>query len=163
MNAPTPGEDEVPASARQGLRYARAAGVATGIFLILWAPFNGLRWEGQGPPWLLNLEFVYFILFGILLALPWGRITGRVAWRTLFALLCLFTVGFGFLMCVDLMFQYMLSTGELGDPGDTGLYHLDAGKGRGKVAPPAFQSMLIFTSLMQAPAVYFVRHPRAMA
>jgi len=152
----------VPASALLGLRYARAAGVATGIFLILWTPFNAIRWGGQAPEWLLRLESVYFVAFGVLLALPWSRITGTLTWRLFFSGLCLLSAGFAFLMCIDLMFQYMLSTGELSDSGG-GLYRLDAGKGRGQVAPPAFQSLLIFTSLMQVPAVYFVRHPHAMA
>ncbi|MGE9295682.1 MAG: hypothetical protein ACQKBV_05285 [Puniceicoccales bacterium] len=161
LNPPRPAPDEVPASTMQGLKYARLAGVATGLFLIAWAPFNAIRWGDQGPGWLLSLEFVYFIVYGILLALPWGRIAGR-AWRSLFILLCVMTAGFAFLMCVDLMFQYLLSTGELAGAEGEGLYRLDAGKGRGNIAPPAFQSMLIFTSLMQAPAVYFVRNPRAM-
>lgn len=137
--------DEIPVSARQGLAYARAAGVATGCFLIVWAPFNGLRWGGLGPDWLLNLELVYFIVFGLLIALPWRLIQGKTLWRSLFTMLVVLSAGFAFLMVVDLMFQYMLAS--------------EAGE---KPAPPAFQSLLIFTSLMQAPAVYFVRNPRAM-
>lgn len=139
-----PAED-VPASTRQGLKYARAVGVACGLFLIAWIPFNAARWQGQAPGGLLELEAVYFFVYGVMLALPWGRIASQKLWKRLFIALCVLTVGFGFLMVVDLLFLYILAA-EHGQ----------------KIAPPAFQSLLLFTALIQAPTVLFVRYPRSL-
>ncbi len=139
-------DTEVSEQTLKGLRYTRAIGVATGAFLIGWIPFNASRWMGQAPGGLLEFEAVYFCLFGALLMLPWGRIANPNAWRSLFILLCVMTIGFGFLMVIDLMFLYMLAA--------------NAGE---KIAPPAFQSLLLFTGLIQAPTVYFVRKPQALS
>lgn len=154
--------DELPERTRKGLHYSRVVGVAVGLFLIAWTPFNAIRWQGQAPAGLLEFEAVYFVLFGVMLALPWAKISGKAAWRALFIALCVLTVGFGFLMVVDLMFQYILASGELEQAG-TGLYKLESGKGVGKIAPPAFQSMLLFASLIQAPTIYFIRNPRSIS
>lgn len=125
--------------------YSRAVGVACGLFLIAWIPFNAERWQGQAPGGLLGLEAVYFLIYGVLLALPWSKITGQKLWRGLFTALCVLSIGFGFLMVVDLMFLYMLAAEQAK-----------------KVAPPAFQSLLLFTALIQAPTVLFVRYPRSI-
>ncbi|WP_269539567.1 hypothetical protein [Cerasicoccus fimbriatus] len=136
---------EVTEQTLKGLRYTRAIGVATGAFLIGWIPFNASRWMGQAPGGLLELEALYFMIFGVMLMLPWSRIQSPKAWKPLFIIFCVLTLGFGFLMVVDLMFLYMLAAG--------------AGQ---KIAPPAFQSLLLFTALIQAPTVYFVRKPHAL-
>jgi len=155
--------EELPENTRKGLHYSRAAGVATGLFLIAWVPFNAWRWQGQAPAGLLEFEAVYFVIFGLILALPWGKIARGNAWRPLFILLCVLTVGFGFLMVVDLMFQYILASGEMEGVQGASLYNLESGKGPSRVAPPAFQSMIVFISFLQAPTIYFLRHPRALS
>ncbi|GHB93704.1 hypothetical protein [Cerasicoccus arenae] len=137
---------EIPAETRKGLAYSRAAGVAVGLFLIALVPFNAARWGGHQPPAaLLNAEAIYFLVYGVLLILPWRKITGKMLWRTLFTLLAVLSAGFAFLMVIDLMFQ--------------NLYASEAGL---KPAPPACQSLMIFTALIQAPTVLFLRHPHAL-
>ncbi|MEM9226865.1 MAG: hypothetical protein AAGA45_02765 [Verrucomicrobiota bacterium] len=126
----------------KGIAYARAAGVAVGLFLILWSPFNLLRWGGQGPSALLNFAFIFFIAYGILLAMPWQRLRSERVFRFFFGILIVFSIAFGFLMVVDLIFQYML-----------------AAEFANKPAPPAFQGMLVFAALMQVPVVLFARRP----
>ncbi|MEO0796152.1 MAG: hypothetical protein AAFX93_13360 [Verrucomicrobiota bacterium] len=163
-NAQNPVDDDVPASVRQGLTYTRMAGIAAGVFLIGWAPFNYLRWSGAGPTWLLNLEFVYFIVYGIFLVLPWGKISSQRVWKVMFSCLIALAAGFGFLMVIDLIYQYILASGynEAGDDAVyNSVYKLDSGGGQ-KPFAPVLQSALIFATLIQVPAVYFVRYPRAM-
>lgn len=155
--------DELPENTRKGLRYSRAVGVAVGLFLIAWTPFNAMRWQGQAPAGLLELEAVYFVIFGAMLALPWSKVAATKAWRSLFILLCVLTIGFGFLMVVDLMFQYILASGQLEGVNKPSVYNLESGKGPHKVAPPAFQSMIIFASFIQAPTIFFIRNPRALS
>ncbi|WP_309397315.1 hypothetical protein [Cerasicoccus maritimus] len=145
MTSDTTPQSDVPEHTLKGLRYTRAIGVATGVFLVGWIPFNAARWMGQAPTGLLEFEAFYFCLFGGMLMLPWSRIAAPKLWRALFISLCVLTVGFGFLMVIDLMFLYILAA--------------NAGQ---KVAPPAFQSMLLFAALIQAPTVYFVRKPHAL-
>lgn len=155
--------EELPENTRKGLHYSRVAGAAVGVFLIAWTPFNAIRWQGQAPAGLLEVEAVYFIVFGVMLALPWGKIARKDYWRPLFLCLGALTVGFGFLMVVDLMFQYILASGMRESVDQAGLYQLESGKGPHKVAPPAFQSLIVFVSFLQAPTIYFLRNPRALS
>lgn len=138
-----PDRDEVIHQRERGMRYSRAAGLSVGLFLILWSPFNLLRWGGEGPAWLTTFQTGFFMVYGLLLILPWKKLVVSRWWIPLFSLLCAAGAVFIFTMVIDLMFQYMLA----------------ADQGR-KPAPPAFQSMLIFISLLQIPTVLFIRYPK---
>ncbi|MEM8549413.1 MAG: hypothetical protein AAGF10_01350 [Verrucomicrobiota bacterium] len=138
-------EADVMAKRLKGIAYARAAGVAVGVFLIFWAPFNALRWAGQGPSVLLSFALLFFITYGALLAMPWQRLRSERVFRFFFGVLIAFSIAFGFVMVIDLIYQYMLAA-EFAD----------------KPAPPAFQGMLVFAALMQVPVVLFARRPELL-
>lgn len=129
----------------KGLLYARAAGFAVGLFLLIWLPFNALRWGGEAPSGLLGAEYVVFSWVGIMLLLPWKRFEANAIWKPLIVVFFLAVGAFAFTMVVDLIFQYILAA-------DQGL----------KPAPPAFQSLLIFLILMQPPVVIFQRRPELL-
>ncbi|WOO42270.1 hypothetical protein [Rubellicoccus peritrichatus] len=129
----------------KGIAYARAAGIAVGIFLLAWLPLNSLRWQGEGPAWLLNWESVLFALIGIFMLLPWRRFQQKSIWKPLFGILCALAAMFVFTMVIDLMFLYM-----------------HAAESNQKPPPPAFQSLMIFVIMMQPPAVLFQRRPQLL-
>lgn len=138
-----PSREDVLRQREQGMAYSRSAGIAVGLFLILWSPFNLLRWEEQGPGWLLIFQAIFFMFYGLLLVLPWKKLASTRWWKPLFILLCAAGVTFIFTMVIDLIFQYMLAA-EQGE----------------KPAPPAFQGILIFISSLQLPTVLFIRNPK---
>jgi len=137
--------ESVPPQRLAGLRYARAAGIAIGLFLIAWSPFNALRWQGQGPQTLIQFEFLFFIAYGLLLAMPWSRLKTERTFRLTFGVLIAFSVAFAFVMVVDLMFQAVLASANGGKP-----------------APPAFQGIIVFCALLQVPTVLFMRRPQLL-
>ncbi len=138
-----PDRSEVLRQRERGMAYSRAAGLSVGLFLILWSPFNLLRWGGEGPGSLLGFQTGFFMIYGLLLVLPWKKLAGSRWWKPLFSLLCVAGAVFIFTMVIDLMFQYMLAAEQSRKP-----------------APPAFQGMLIFISLLQIPTVLFIKHPK---
>lgn len=126
----------------KGIAYARRAGVACGLFLLIWTPLNAIRWDGQGPNWLLVWETFLYTLLAIWMLLPWKKIEPLPLWKPCFILLCALAALFGFTLVIDLMFQYMHAA-EFGQ----------------KPAPPAFQSLMAFIVLMQPPVVLFQKRP----
>ncbi len=140
-----PASHAIPPQRLAGLRYARAAGVAVGLFLIAWSPFNVLRWQDGGQEALLNFQFLFFIAYGVLLALPWSRIHTERTFRLAFGILIVFSAAFAFVMVIDLMFQAVLASNTESKP-----------------APPAFQGMLLFGALLQLPTVLFSRRPQLL-
>ena len=115
----------------------------------------------NAPDWLLTFEFLFFIIYGTLLAMPWGHITRTATFRFAFGLLVVFSVAFGFLMVVDLMFQFPLTWDRLGVADPNSIYQLKSEKGD-KPAPPTFQGLLVFLSLLQVPTVLFQRKPELL-
>lgn len=129
----------------KGIAYARAAGIAVGLFLIAWLPLNTLRWQGYGPDWLLTWESILFCTIGIFMLLPWRKIQRKPIWKPLFGILCALAAMFVFTLVIDMMFLYM-----------------HAAEFDQKPPPPAFQSMLLFVVMMQPPAVLFQRRPELL-
>lgn len=144
-----------------GVGYARAAGIGVGLFMIGFAPFNGQRLATHAPDWLVTFEFLFFIAYGALLAMPWGRIRREETFRFAFGLLLIFSAAFGFLMVVDLMFQFPLTWDRAGVADPDSIYQLKSEKGD-KPAPPAFQGALVFLVLLQVPTVLFQRKPQLL-
>lgn len=140
-----PTQAELLRQSRLRLDCARAAGVACGVFLLLWTPFNALRWAGQAPEWLLILQWVYMPLLGIMLCLPWTRLQGHRVWLPALWALTILAAGFAFVLIADTMFLYML-----------------AAESGGRPPPPAFQGALLFLCLMQPPVIYFGKHPELL-
>jgi hypothetical protein len=130
-NAP---KNQVP----DGVRYARWAGHALGSVLICVAFVSTLRGlEGFFEPF----KAIYFIVYGIVLNLPYQRIA-EARWKPAFALLALCSAAFVFVMVVSVMFDYMAAA--------------DRGE---RLGVPGLEGSLIFVALLQVPAVLFQRKP----
>ena len=125
------------ASTALGLRYGRIAGhVLTLLLLTL-----GLSALVKGSGVFETFKGVYFIAYGIVLSLPFARLSDK-SWRWGFGLLAGLSALFVFLMVVVVIFAYMAS---------------DA---RGeRLGVPGFEGTLIFLALLQVPVVLFQRKP----
>ena len=121
-----------------GVRYARWAGHALGCILICAAIVSTIRGlEGTFS----SIKASYFILYGIVLNLPFMRISDA-RWKLIYGLLVFCSVAFVFVMVVSVMFNYM----NAADRGE-------------RLGVPGLEGTLIFLALMQVPAVLFQRRP----
>lgn len=121
-----------------GVRYARWAGHALGFILICTAIFSVIRGlDGAFS----SIKASYFFLYGIVLNLPFIRISDA-RWKLVYGLLVFSSIAFVFVMVVSVMFSYMAAA----DRGD-------------RLGVPGLEGSLIFLSLMQIPAVLFQRRP----
>ena len=125
------------ASTLLGLRYGRIAGhVLTLLLLTL-----GLSALIKGSGIFEAFKGVYFIAYGIVISLPFARLSDK-SWRWGFGLLVGLSALFVFVMVVVVIFAYMAS---------------DA---RGeRLGVPGFEGTLIFLALLQVPVVLFQRKP----
>jgi hypothetical protein len=121
-----------------GVRYARWAGHALGFILICTAIVSVVRGlDGAFS----SIKASYFFLYGIVLNLPFIRISDA-RWKLVYGLLVFSSIAFVFVMVVSVMFSYMAAA----DRGD-------------RLGVPGLEGSLIFLSLMQIPAVLFQRRP----
>lgn len=130
-----------------GVRWARLAGCATGVFLIgrgLWLATGqgGVAGQSSSPVWVAYGIFV--LLYGGLLVWPWLKVPTR-AFLPLFGLLIAGTLLFAFGQIAEAMFGI----------------HAMAAIGR-KPGLPAFQGTLVFLSVLQVPTVLFARRPELL-
>ena len=124
-------------SAALGLRYARIAGYVLALLLLI----LGLSALFKGAGAFEIFKGVYFIVYGIVISLPFARLTDKF-WRLGFGLLVGLSALFVFVMVVVVIFAYMAS---------------DA---RGeRLGVPGFEGTLIFLALLQVPVVLFQRKP----
>lgn len=86
----------------------------------------------------------YYVLYGIVLSLPFQRMSER-AWHWSYGLLVLLSALFVFVMIAVVMFAYMAAA----DQGE-------------RLGVPGFEGTLIFFSLMQVPVVLFQRKPELL-
>ena len=125
------------ASTALGLRYGRIAGHVLALLLL----FLGLSALFNGAEVFEAFKGVYFIAYGIVLSLPYTRLSDK-SWRWCFVLLVGLSALFVFVMVVVVIFAYMAS---------------DA---RGeRLGVPGFEGSLIFLALLQVPVVLFQRKP----
>tara|TARA_B100000989_G_scaffold144188_1_gene107420 strand:+ start:282 stop:707 length:426 start_codon:yes stop_codon:yes gene_type:complete len=125
------------ASTALGLRYGRIAGHVLALLLL----FLGLSALFNGTGVFEAFKGVYFIAYGIVLSLPYTRLSDK-SWRWCFVLLVGLSALFVFVMVVVVIFAYMAS---------------DA---RGeRLGVPGFEGSLIFLALLQVPVVLFQRKP----
>ena len=125
------------ASTALGLRYGRIAGHVLALLLL----FLGLSALFNGAGFFEAFKGVYFIAYGIVLSLPYTRLSDK-SWRWCFVLLVGLSALFVFVMVVVVIFAYMAS---------------DA---RGeRLGVPGFEGSLIFLALLQVPVVLFQRKP----
>ena len=87
---------------------------------------------------------VYFIVYGVVLSLPFSRMPDK-SWRLSYGLLVGLSVFFVFVMIAVVMFAYMAAA--------------DRGE---RLGVPGFEGALIFFSLMQVPVVLFQRKPELL-
>ncbi len=121
-----------------GVRYARWAGHALGLFLIGF----GLRHVIAGAEsTFISFQAMYCIVYGLVLNIPYTRIS-ETSWKYAYGMLILLSVLFVFLMIAGVMFAYMAAA-ERGE----------------RLGVPGFEGSLIFLALMQVPAVLFQRKP----
>ncbi|HAY99847.1 MAG TPA: hypothetical protein DCY38_03550 [Opitutae bacterium] len=128
--------DRQTASAR-GLRYARRAGyVLTALLLAL-----GITALVKGQGTFETFKGIYFVAYGIVISLPFARMSDKV-WRRCYGLLVGLSALFVFVMVAVVMFAYM------------------AADARGeRLGVPGFEGTLIFLALLQVPVVLFQRKP----
>lgn len=131
--------DRQTASAR-GLRYARWGGHVLTILLLALGVTALVK--GQGA-----FEFfkgVYFVAYGIVVSLPYGRMSDK-SWRWSYGLLVGLSALFVFVMVAVVMFAYMAAA-EQGE----------------RLGIPGFEGTLIFLALLQVPVVLFQRKPELL-
>ena len=125
------------ASTALGLRYGRITGHVLALLLLI----LGLSALFKGLGFFETFKGVYFIAYGIVLSLPFSRLSDK-SWRWVFGLLVGLSALFVFVMVVVVIFAYMAS---------------DA---RGeRLGVPGFEGTLIFLALLQVPVVLFQRKP----
>ena len=138
MSAPEPINQSATASARtRSLRYARIAGhVMSALLLAL-----GITALVKGQGSFETFKGVYFVVYGIVLSLPYARFSDA-AWKPCYILLVILSAAFVFVMVAVVMFAYMAAA-ERGE----------------KLGVPGFEGTLIFLALLQVPVVLFQRKP----
>lgn len=151
---------------RRELSLARALGVGTGLFLLCWSPLSLSRWLGTGPGWA-TFEAGFLIAYGLLLALPYSRVRSEQVWRRMLIVLVAASVVFVFVLVFDVLYVAKLYV-DNADPAavlsataPTALYG-NADDHGPHIPMPALNCALVFLALMQAPVVYFLRHPERM-
>jgi hypothetical protein len=143
----------------QRIRYGRIIAVAFGL-LCLGLGINGLlggfnlgplhippRWDPAVVtfPVALRAESWFFIAYAGLLFLPWRSLRNPKLWQWLFALLCVTSVAFAFMMICEVMAKNYIAQNA----------HL-------KAKIPVFQAILLFLSLGQIPLELFSRKPELL-
>jgi hypothetical protein len=143
----------------QRIRYGRIIAVAFGL-LCLGLGINGLlggfsvgplhippRWDPAVVtfPVALRAESWFFIAYAGLLFLPWRSLRNPQLWKWLFALLCVASIAFAFMMICEVMAKNYIAQNA----------HL-------KAKIPVFQAILLFLSLGQIPLELFSRKPELL-
>ncbi len=164
-NPLVPTKAETVAHRRRELKFARALGIGTGIFLILWGPLSFSRWLGVGPAWS-RIEGVFDVFFGLLLVLPYARIHSQKLWKRLMILLTAVSVLFVFVLVFDVLYVanlYVENANPQAAPAsaEKSLYVYDDDTGP-KLPFPVLNCALVFLALMQAPVVFFSRYPEKL-
>jgi hypothetical protein len=131
LNEPTP---HVP----DGVRYARWSGHALGVILIIAGIVSAIRGLDD---FFEHFRAGYFVLYGIVLNLPFMRLSDA-RWKVTYGLLVFCSAAFAFLMVISVMYSYQ----EAAERGE----HLGI---------PGLEGTLIFLALLQVPAVLFQRKP----
>jgi len=150
---------------RQELALARALGVGVGIFLLLWGPLSLIRWMGVGPFWT-KIEAAFDVFFGLLLLLPYAQVRSARLWRRLLGLLVVTSLLFVFVLVFDVLYVanlFVENANPAAPPAEAEkslyVYTDDSGP---RLPFPVLNCALVFLALMQAPVVYFSRHPERM-
>jgi hypothetical protein len=121
----------------RGLRYARIGGHLLSALLLALGLTALIKGQGTFDAF----KGIYFVVYGIVISLPFGRMSDTI-WRWSYGLLVGLSVVFVFVIIAVVMFAYMAAA----DRGD-------------RLGIPGFEGMLIFLALMQVPVVLFQRKP----
>jgi hypothetical protein len=138
MSAPELIDLTAAGSARaRGLRYARIAGHIMSVLLLALGVAALVKGQGSFE----TFKGAYFVLYGIVLSLPYGRLSDA-AWKPCYVFLTILSAAFVFVMVAVVMFAYMAAA-ERGE----------------RLGVPGFEGTLIFLALLQVPVVLFQRKP----
>lgn len=140
MSIPEAKTEIVSASSARGLRYARWGGHV--LTALLWAIGMAALVKGEGAFEL--FKGIYFVAYGIVVSLPYGRMSDK-SWRWSYGLLVGLSALFVFVMVAVVMFAYMAAA-ERGE----------------RLGIPGFEGTLIFLALLQVPVVLFQRKPELL-
>lgn len=124
----------------KGLKYAKFGGHLLKILLVL-ITINLIFTEDINNQLFKWFKIIYFISIIIILQFPFQKLEDN-AFKIFFVILCILSIGFVFLMVVDVMFAY-IAAAEIGE----------------RLGVPGFQGSLIFLTLLQIPTILFSRNP----
>ena len=129
----------------RGLQYARFSGLLAGGFLLVWGIGRLCipHWAPLMP--LLQAGSVLMVTYGVVLLLPWRRVTKRRSRLILAGLMVVLSVGFVFLQIIEVIVAYSAAA-ERGE----------------RLGVPGFQSALVFLALMQLPILLFIQNPEQL-
>lgn len=124
----------------RGLKYAQWGGYLFSFLLLI---LTVLQWQqlSVDASAYAYFKLVYFLLLALITRLPVAVLSSLV-WKLCFAATVLLSIGFVFIMIVDVMYAYMAAA-ERGE----------------RLGVPGFQGTLIFLCLLQIPTLLFVRNP----
>ena len=124
----------------KGLKYSKFGGHLLKILLVL-IIINLIFTEDINNQLFKWFKIIYFISIIIILQFPFQKLEDN-AFKIFFVILCILSIGFVFLMVVDVMFAY-IAAAEIGE----------------RLGVPGFQGSLIFLTLLQIPTILFSRNP----
>ncbi|MDQ8209336.1 hypothetical protein QEH52_17545 [Coraliomargarita sp. SDUM461003] len=124
-------------SIARGLCLARLAGYVMAVLLLV----LGGAALSQGPGAFDSFKGAYFLVYAVVLCLPFQRMPAQT-WPWAYGLLVALSALFVFVMIAVVMFAYMAAA-ERGE----------------RLGIPGFEGMLIFFALLQVPVVLFQRKP----
>jgi hypothetical protein len=131
---------ELETTRARSLAYARIGGHVLSVLLLA----LGITALIQGQGSFDIFKGLYFVVYALVLSLPYGRVSD-VAWKPCYILLVLLSAAFVFVMVAVVMFAYMAAA-ERGE----------------KLGVPGFEGTLIFLALLQVPVVLFQRKPELL-
>lgn len=123
-----------------GLKYAKWGGYLLNALLLILI-INLLFSQNVENNLFKWVKIVYFSALIGVLQIPFVSIKSKI-FKIFFSILCLLSIGFVFLMVVEVMFAYMAAA-ERGE----------------RLGVPGFQGSLIFLTLLQVPTILFRRNP----
>jgi hypothetical protein len=131
---------ELETTRARSLAYARIGGHVLSVLLLA----LGITALIQGQGSFDIFKGLYFVVYALVLSLPYGRVS-YAAWKPCYILLVLLSAAFVFVMVAVVMFAYMAAA-ERGE----------------KLGVPGFEGTLIFLALLQVPVVLFQRKPELL-
>jgi hypothetical protein len=139
-------------------RLLRILGLVASVLLFWQAWQQGFSGVGAA------LRSSIYVLVGVLLWLPWGRLS-KIVWKRLFAIFCVSLFMLVFAQMYEVLEKYsQLSPASKVDSKES-LFLLETGSihRANKPRPPIDRGVMLFFVLLQVPVLIFQRYPKAMS